>query len=151
MSKQDDQVIQSKPWMRGDWQHTLATINQYDSIVLHPHLHLNDAIRMYYIGRYDALSSHCNRGSDLIKEVFDYEHPTSVDLERKIGTNILNSILECAKNFYHRGYMDAINKQQTGVDPIHPALVQLKPTGYTDPPPLSEHHRISQIRNNPPI
>ena len=151
MNTQGNHVLQSKPWMRGDWQHTHAAINQYDSIIIHPNLLLDDAIRMYYIGRYDALSSRYNRGSDLIKEVFDYDHPESKNLEQKNEKINLHNILECAKSFYHRGYIDAIIKQQTGIDPIHPALLQLKPQGYADPPLLSEHHRISQIRNNPQI
>lgn len=125
--------------------------SQGSHLIINPHLNPTDAIRMYYIGRYDALSSHSNRGADVAEMIYDENDTTNNELCKEIGSHAMRETIKIAESYYHRGYIDALSLQQTGIDPIPPSLLPFKPPGYTDPPPLSEHHRVSKIRNNPTL
>lgn len=151
MSKNDELRAESEPWLQGDWSDILTTLNTSIHIISHNRIKNKDAIHMYYIGRHDALSHKHFRGLDVASAAYVYERTTNEKLNKIVYPTIMKDVEKTAFNFYQRGYMDAIILLQTHIDPIPSIFVQNKPTGYTDPPRLSQHEIIAKIRNNPTL
>lgn len=149
MSKYDELRAESEPWLQKDWSDILSTLNTFTEIKSHTRIKNKDAIHMYYIGRHDALSYQHFRGLDVASAAYVYERKANEQLIKHVYPAIMKDVEKNAFHFYQRGYMDAIILLQTHIDPIPSIFVQHKPTGYTDPPRLSQHEIIAKIRDNP--
>lgn len=150
MSKNTER--QTASWIKGNWAHIMSTIAQPTDLSCTETLDPKVLANLYYIGRHDALSYKHNRATDIALKSFVQQQSTQHNPINDIVIGIYNRDAEQkAESYYNRGYIDAIMLLHTNIDPIPTEILQFKPSGYTDPPKISEHQYIERIRTNPAL